>query len=533
MRIFVLIFSLVLAVGCQQKGPQKEGRNPSSLLRVSFISEVRSLDPRVGIDYPSAFVTKMLFEGLMRMGPSGKVEPAIAESYTLSEDHKTYTFYLKGTEWSNGDPVTAYDFEYAWKQVINPHVGDSLGAQNLYPIKNTRAIIKGELPIEAVGIHALDEKTLQVELEHPTPYFLEVLTTSSLFPVNCNVDESSPNWANAEGEGFVCNGPFRLVRHRIDNEIVVEKNPAYWDAESVKMPGIHISIIKDPSTQLSLFEKNQLEWFGKPLSKLPLDAVEYLRKEDKIRFYDTLGLYWFFLNVESFPFNNKKMRQAFSYAINRKAITDFVTEGNEMPAMGVLPHYLASQEEPFFEDHNLSLALDLFQEALDEMGIKKEDLPPITVDYSDAPVHQRVAETLQEQWNKAFGLNIVLEKQDWKVHYGKLQNGNYQIGGMAWQSWLRDPIYIMQTFRDKADGVNMSQWESKEYQELLAATEEEIDPVKRKALFNRAEALLMDEMPVIPLYFTTIAYAKSDKLENVYLSELYEVDFRWAYFRED
>lgn len=531
-RFFPLVLSLLIATSCQKSTEQSTKRDADSFLHISFQFEVRSLDPRIGIDFPSAFAVKMLFEGLMRMGPSGNIEPAIAKSYALSDDYMTYTFYLKDAQWSNGDSVTADDFAYAWKRIINPDEGDSLGVQNLYPIKNTRAIIRGEKTLDSVGIRVIDDKTLQVELEHPTPYFLEVLSTSSLFPVNARVDRENPDWANQDGSAFVCNGPFTLKRHRIDNEIIVEKNPLYWDEVHVKMPGIHIAIIKDATTQMNMFEKEKLEWLGKPLSKLPIDAIDYLKQEDKVRFFETLGIYWFFVNVESFPFNNKKMRKAFAYAIDRQALTQFVTQGRETPATGVLPHSLATQEEPYFQDNNLELAHQLFNEALEEMGLTEDQLPEITVNYADAPVHQRVAEALQQQWNKAFGLNITLEKQEWKVHYGKLQKGNFQIGGMAWQSWLRDPIYIMQTFREKADGVNMSQWENEEYQGFLSAAEQEVDPVKRKAYFNKAEALLMEEMPVIPVYFTTIAYAKSDRLENVYISELYEVDFRWSYFNE-
>ena len=145
----------------------------------------------------------------------------------------------------------------------------------------------------------------------------------------------------------------------------------------------------------------------------------------------------------------------------------------------------------------------------------------------------RIAEALQEQWNQVFGLNIKLEQQEWKFHYEKLQKGNFQIGGMQWQSWLRDPIYIMQTFREKMDGgVNMSHWGNEEYSRLVQLAEKQADPTQRRAFFNQAEALLMEEMPIIPLYFTTIVYAKNKKLKNVYVSELYDVDFRWATLEE-
>ncbi|MDN3505913.1 MAG: peptide ABC transporter substrate-binding protein [Simkaniaceae bacterium] len=505
--------------------------NKPNYLRISFHGDVRSLDPRIGIDYPSAFATKMLFEGLMRIGQNGKVEPAIAESYELSEDKVTYTFHLRPCRWSSGDPIKAEDFAYAWKKIIDPNGGFGLGVQNFYPVKNVRKILKGDLPVDAVGIRVIDEMTLEVELAHPTPYFLEVTATSSYYPVNQRIDEENPNWAN-NAETFVSNGPFALNHYHLENEILVKKNPNYWDAANVSLPGIQIAIIKDASTQLSLFEKNQLEWLGKPLSRIPLDAMEHLQNQGKLKFFETLGLYWFFLNTESFPFNNKKMRQAFAYAIDRQSLIEHILKGEETPALGVLPHKISTQDGPYFQDNDLNRAKTLFQEALDEIGMQVEELPPIVFNFNDSSAHMRIAEVLQQQWKEAFGVDIQLEQQEWKFHYDKLQKGNYQIGGMQWQSWLRDPIYIMQTFRDKDNGVNMSRWDNAEYRSLISDAEKEPDLAVRKNLFNKAETILMDEMPVIPVYFTTIAYSKSEKLKDVYISELYEVDFRWAKIEE-
>jgi oligopeptide transport system substrate-binding protein len=244
-----------------------------------------------------------------------------------------------------------------------------------------------------------------------------------------------------------------------------------------------------------------------------------------------MGVYWYFVNTEAYPFNNKKMRKAFAYAIHRKAITDHILQEGEMPALGVLPKLLNVSNRPYFPDHEVNEARKLFQEALDEMGITKEQLPPITLSYNSSEYHQRTAQIVQEQWLKAFGIKVKLEQEEWKVHYQKLISGNFQIGGMGWHSWLRDPIYIMQTFRYRADGINMSRWEHPLYQSLLEATEHEVNKEKRRTLFYEAEKLLMDEMPVIPVYFTSICYAKKDGLKNVYISELNQLDFKWAEYK--
>ncbi len=519
-RFFLALLLSLLGVGCQKKSSSK----PQRYLNVSFTSEVRSFDPRIGIDAPSVFSVKMLFEGLIRLDINGKLQPAIAQSYEVSPDGKTYTFYLRSCKWTNGEEITAHDFEYSWKKIIEPE-GDYMGVHNFYPIKNVRSTLNKKCPIDEVGIKALNAKTLRVELENPTPYFLDVLATPSFSPVNARVDKEDPQWATKTGNAFVSNGPFHLEEHRLENEIFVKKNPLYWDAASVKLPGIKIAIINDVSTQLQLFEKGRLEWLGMPLSKVPLDAIDHLKKTQKVHFAPTLGVYWYFLNTESFPFNNRKIRRAFACAINREEIIDHILQGEETAAMGILPQFKTT----FFPDNDPSYAIELFNKALKDIGITKEELPPLTINYSNALVHERVAEALQEQWQKVFGITIKLEKQEWKSHYSKLQKGDYQIGGMAWHSWLRDLIYMLQTFRYQDDGINMSRWQHKSYQALLKASEEELDNTKRLSYFRQAEALLMHEMPVIPIYFTTICYYKSDALKDYYLSDRYEVDFRCAY----
>ena len=530
LRPLILVFLFLASLGCDHHRIKGED-NQKRYLQVSFANDIRSLNPSTGIDFPAAFVARMLFEGLMIIGSDGKVKPAIAESYDISEDLKTFTFYLRSAKWSNGDPVTAYDFEYSWKKILDPKTAAD-GVSNFYIIQNGRAAALGKVPLDHVGIKALDEKTLVIHLEHPTPYFLEVVASPSFLPVNTKIDRENPNWSSSVGEFFVCNGPYVLEKYRLEDEIIVKKNPTYWDTNNVKMPGIHIAIIKDQMTQLDLFTKKKLDWIGRPISKIPLDSIAQLKMKEKIQFTKTLGLYWYFINTEAFPFNHKKMRKAFAYAINRDLITRYILQGDEQPALSILPYYLSNQKNPFFQDNQKKLALQLFNEALSELGITRQDLPNITINYTSSPAHLRVATALQKQWSQIFEIPIKLENQEWRAHYGKLQGGNYQIGGMYWQSWLRDPSYILETFRYKSNGENMSQWENNKFQELLAASEEEIDPAQRQQLFNQAEEILLEEMPVIPVYFSTIAYGKNKKLHDVFISDLYEIDFRWSYFEE-
>lgn len=533
-RSILFGLSLLLLGGCQKHSCTQTTHSihSESYLNISFHTELQSLDPRKGIDYPTVFVMKMLFEGLTRIGHDGVVLPGLAQSWDISEDHRTYTFHLRPSCWSNGDKLTAYDLEYSWKKMLDPN-DPSLGIPSFFPVKNAQAISRGEKPLASAGFRALDADTLQVELEYPTPYFLDLVSTPPYFPVNSKVDQEDKEWMKKTGNGFVCNGPFRLEKFHHNNEIIVVKNPSYWASQEVRLPGIRIAIIKDISTQMNLFEKGELQWLGNPLSKFPLDAIRHMKQTKQLKYMPTLSVYWYFVNTESFPFHNKKMRQAFAYAINRQMLSETILEGSDPPALAVLPYSLSTQEKPFFADNNLALAKERFQEALNEMGISKSELPPITLNYvSTDPEYVRIAEATQQQWKDVFDIDVHLEHQEWRGHYSTLQSGNFQLGGMGWQTWFRDPMYILQTFRQKDLGINMSRWENAEYQELLAKAEVAIDPVQRRDYYNKAEAILMEEMPVIPVYFMTSKYAQSPHLKNVYLSDLYDADFRWAYLEE-
>ncbi len=533
LKTALLFMCLFAFLGCSKNDNSSTSSKKSSgdLLPISFGTEIRSLDPSIGIDGQSQVTIKMLFEGLMTFDLKGNLIPALARSYNISADLKTYTFTLRDCNWSNGEPITAYDFEYSWKKIIGGN-GKGSSVHNYYPIKNVRSIIKGEKSVDEAGVKAIDAKTFVVELEYPAPYFLEAVATCSFFPVNAKIDKTYPEWVTQVGDLFICSGPFVLEKHKHNDELILLKNPEYWDAEHVKLPGIKIAIVKEANTQLIMYEKGELAWIGKPFSLLPPDAVPTLKNHHEFCFVPSMGVHWYFINTGIFPFNNKKMRKAFSYAIDRKKITDHVVQTGEEPAFGVLPKTLEISSVPYFSDNNLTEARKLFAEALQELGITKEQLPQIVLSYHTHEYHQRTAQVIQEQWENAFGIQVKLEQEEWKVHYQKLLSGNYQIGCMSWHSWLRDPIYIMQTFRYRFDGINMSRWENPQYQRLLDAAEQESNKEKRRAIFFEAEKLLMEEMPIIPIYFTSICYAKKNGLKDVYVSDLNQIDFRWASFED-
>lgn len=526
MKKTLLLLLIPFLFSCGKKNSNEEGKRFANL---AIIAPLRSLDPRISSETPNTQVISMLFEGLMHLGPKGEILPALAESYEISEDQCTYTFHLRDSVWSNGDPVTARDFEYAWKKSVTPDSAHN-GAFTFYCIKNVKACLSNEVSVDAVGIHALDDKTLQVELEHPAPYFLALCTRSTYSPVHRKFAEKNSLWGSNAGSDFVSNGPFRIKSWKKNSELILEKNETFWANETVALPGIRISIIDDATTQCFLFEKEELDWLGEPFNSIPRDLIGEAKYQKKSHTIDACGLFWFFLNTEKPPFNNKNFRKAIAYALDRESLTQHVFQFGESPAMGILNGEIAVHAFPYFKDSNLVAAKKHLDLALEEMGLTLETLPPIQMSQRSCLFTSRVTQAVQEQLRKNLGIQVEIDHADWPVHFVKVQKGDYQMGEMPWHSWLRDPIYMLDTFRDKSQGINMSRWEHPDYQELLTLSDYETDLVKRKEYLQKAEAFLMEEMPILPVCYTKYFYLQNPELKGVYLSPLREIEFRYAYF---
>lgn len=528
---FVFGFSLVILIGCSKRNNSNSAKFLTQILNLAISSEVRSLDPRVGNDYPSALIIKMLYDGLMRMGPDGKLTQGIAESYDISDDQKTYTFYLRSSRWSNGDPVTAYDFEYAWKKAIDPQYAKT-GSFTFYVIKNVAACLEKRATLDEVGIKALDERTLLVELEHPTPYFLSLTTCSTFAPICKKVALERADWSYYGDKFFVSNGPFYLEKWQKGDSITLRKNRIYWDESNVRLNGINILIVPDATTQFYMFEKGDIDWLGSPFGKIPIDLVKDHDHEKKIHHLEAMGVNWLFVNTKKIPFSNKNFRMALASAINRQTICDNILQKGEKSALGILGSEFSKQLQPYFEDGNNELAKQYLDKALEELGMTLNDLPPISISFPSTDSSFRLVQALQQQMEESLGIKILINHSEWLVHFNNVTNGSYELGLMSWVSWINDPIYFLNTFREEKLATNMSRWEHPLYKYYLNRSDHEIDIEERKKDLVRAEALLMAEMPVIPLHYLMISYAHHPKLKNFYLSSLYEIDFKHAYFSE-
>ncbi|MFI5333868.1 MAG: peptide ABC transporter substrate-binding protein [Chlamydiales bacterium] len=524
-----LLLILTLLVSSCQPSSDAKRREGSQKLRINLASEPQTLDPRAARGLNELTLMRMFFEGLTRIGKEEKPELALAKEIEISEDLKTYTFHLRSATWTNGEPVTAGDFVYAWRKMLDPgYPADS--AFQLYVIKNAKAAKQGILPVDQIAVHAVDHETLKVELEQPTPYFLELLASPSFFPVHQKTDEKNAHWME-NASGYVSNGPFCLAEWKHQNYILAKRNLSYWDREAVALAEIEMVMVKE-ETELKMFEKHELDWAGSPLSTLPVDALKILKSGKNLHVKPILGTYFLRTNIEKAPFDNPKIRWAFALAIHRQDIVEHVTQGNQIPATSIVPLSMQLQKEPYFQDGDTEMARSLFNATLRELQVTKEQLPEIVLTYAMNERNHLIAQALQQQWFEALGIRIKLEGIERKVYFDRLSKRDYQLSSGNWLADFNDPINFLEVFKYKTASTNNTQWEDPQFAGLLEDSMRSNDYGERSQLLSRSERILMDAMPAIPLYHYTLLYMKDDKLKDVVLTSMGQIDFKWVRFEE-
>ncbi|PRR92062.1 MULTISPECIES: peptide ABC transporter substrate-binding protein [unclassified Bacillus (in: firmicutes)] len=535
----MLIFTLVLSA-CGFSGNKSGDSNSSSgeaktTLNVNISTEPFSLHPGLANDSTSGSVIRQTFEGLTRINAEGKPENAMASDIKTSADGKTYTFTLRDAKWSNGDPVKAEDFEYAWKWALDPK-NESQYAYQLYYIKGAEAANKGKAKVADVGIKAKDDKTLVVELENPTPFFTELTAFYTYMPVNKKVAEKNKNWYTNAGENYVSNGPFALTKWKHGGSITLEKNNEYWDKDTVKLKKINMSMIKDTNTELSMFEKGELDWAGSPTGNLPTESLKSLKNKGNLKIQTIAGVYNYKFNTEVKPLNNANIRKALAYSINRQAIVDKITQGEQVPAMAIVPPTMEGFEDNktgYFKDHDVATAKEFLEKGVKELGYKSvSDLPALKLSYNTDEAHQKIAQAIQEMWKKDLGLKVELDNSEWNVYIDKLHSGDYQIGRMGWLGDFNDPVNFLELYKDKDGGNNDTGWESKEYKQLLNDSAKETDKTKREEMLKKAEEIIINDMPIAPIYFYTQLWVQDPKLKGVVVSGLGDAQYKWAHFEK-
>jgi len=528
-------------------------------------TEPEAIDPATTTSIPASNVEMQVFDGLTRLDSKNAPQPAIAKSWTISKDLKTYLFTLRDAYWTNGTPVTAYDFEYAWKRALSPELASEYAYQLYYiyggqafntsiksgtkyyvqavdakgnpltkkegdkdvPIPNMAKEID---PNKNVGVKALNAKTLKVYLQSPTVYFLNLTAFPTLMPVCKAVVSKNSKWAS-DPTNYVTNGPFKLTQWSHNDKMVFVKNPTYWDKNNVKLTKITYLMVEDATTALSMYQSGQLD----AAAFVPLPEVPKLVASGDVKISPYLGTYYCMINVTKAPFNDVRVRKALNLAINRTAITQSITMGGETPALAWVPYGLAdalpgsdfrkASQVSFYKDNDLTTAKALLAQAGYPNG---KGFPAFTFLYNISNANKSIAEAIQGMWKKNLGITCTLRSEELGVYRADRHLLNYDVGRANWVGDYMDP----NTFLDMwitGSGTNNCGYSNKSYDALIAKAKVTVDPKARMATLHAAEKILMTDMPILPIYYYTNPVLLSKHIKNFYQSTLGMVDWKNAY----
>ncbi|GED72939.1 dipeptide-binding protein DppE [Brevibacillus reuszeri] len=503
------------------------GDQAAKLLLLNNIKEPTSLDPPIGFDEPSYNILNNLMEGLTRLDENQKIQPAAASEWKVSEDGKTYTFTLRDSKWSNGDPVTAHDFEYAWKRMLDPALA-SPASFLAYIIEGAEAYNSGKGKVEDVKVKALDDKTLEVVLAQPASWTLLLASNPAFFPVNKATGEKDPKWA-AEAATFVGNGPFKLTEWTHDSELKMMKNENYWDAANVTLAGAVWKMIDDENTEYQMFTNEELH----RTTTVPADMADQLFKEGKVYVKDGAGTEFYRFNVTKEPFDNANIRKAFSMAIDRQTLVDLVLMRQQKPGTAFVSFGLpdANGSGDFRQVGGELVKFDAAEaKKLLEQGMKEKgytQLPEVTLTYRSGTANEKTAQAAQEMWKQTLGVDVKLQKVEGKVLTDMQKQLQYQIARSSWLPDFGDAINFLDIFQSKS-GSNRTGWKNAEYDKLIEGAYKEPDDAKRMQMLHDAEKVLVNDAPIAPLYFYNTSLLSSDKVSGIVSSSLSYTDLRKA-----
>lgn len=521
---FVVTMAVFFSSCDKNQSSSKLSRAKQSI-KINIAQDPFSLDPRKARTLVDVNLVKLFNEGLVRADKNNQLSLALAESITPSNDKQTYTIKLKDAKWSNGDSITSDDFIYTYQTSLTP-LYPSDNAYQLFIIRNAKAVKEGRLPSSLLGLSKIDERTFTISLEQPIPYLNQLLAHPIFFPVNHRVDKTNPQWAK-DPKNYVNSGPFSLVEWTHQDKIVAIKNENYWEKDAVKLSEISMYMVAD-DTGLSMHENQEIDWTGSPLSTLPLDSIESLKKENKLETTPAIGTCWLQANTEDRLLNNSRIRKALSYAIDRNVINEHILSGAHIPATGIIPTSMKLCEHSFFAEANDVTATQLFEEGLKEANLTKEDFTSLSIKFMPAIRSRRLAEAIQQQWKKTLGIDISVTPVESKVLFDDIKMKNFQLTLSDWIGDFNDPVNFLEVFKSKNLATNKTNWESPNYMQAITNSFYANDINERNEHLRCAESIIMEDAPIMPIFHYQWIYAKNPKLKDVVLTTEGHLDFKYA-----
>lgn len=548
--ILTISLTATMFTGCgksQNKTTTDETTGVTQTIKYNLAAEPKTIDPALNDAVDGGTVICNAFEGLTRLDENEKPVAGVATKWDVSSDGLKYTFHLrKNAKWSDGKGVVAGDFEYAWKRALNPATASDYAYQLFY-LKNGENYNSSQSPdykgpkvtASDVGVKAVDDYTLEVNLEYPTAYFLSLMAFPTYAPVRKDVIEKNPtDWA-LKPETYVCNGPFKMKEWKPKDSLNFVKNNNYWNAKKIKLQNIEYKMIEQSTSALAGFKTGSLDFIESP----PAPEIPGLLKSGTAKTVPYLGTYYLEFNLDpkaasvnaaaAKALSDVKVRKALTLAIDRKAITQNVTKAGEVPAASFVPKGIPegtsgkdfASKEYFKPGGDVAQAKKLLAEAGYPDG---KGFPSMVYLYNTNEGHQNIAQAIQEMWRKNLNINVELQNQEWKVFQKTRTSKNYLIARGGWIADYTDPMTFLDLFTSKS-GNNDPGYKNPKYDAAIDAAKKETNSTKRMTIMHQAEDMLMADMPVDPIYYYTNVVCIKNYVKGVHKSPLGFVIFDNAY----
>ena len=523
-KFLVMLLAFCMIFTFAACGGEKEVASGDGVVDICIASEPNSIDPALNTAVDGGMMIQHAFEGLVKWVDDGEgnavLAPGMAESWDVSEDSLTYTFHLReGATWSDGEPVTSDDFMYSWNRLISPDTA----ADYEYMLDMVEGYADGKL-----NISAPDASTFIVKLSAPCPYFEEICAFPSTYPVRKDMIESAKDQWTFSPETYIGNGPYNMTEWVHNSYIMYEKNPNYYDADSYTAEKIKFHLMDDANAIYAAYRNGELDF----IEDVPQDEIGALLDSGELKLDDYIGTYFVCFQTQRAPFDNPKVREAFSLAIDRNYIIAQVTGRGEAPAGGFVPagvHDKQSSDKDFrtvggdfysVDAADYEANCEKARELLAEAGYPNgEGFPVVEYLYNTNENHKAVAEALQNMWQTELGVTVTLTNQDWSVFLDERKNGNYDIARHGWIADYNDPM----TFIDmwvSTSGSNHAQYNNPEYDAIVKKAKYTTDLDERMDLIHDAEKILMNDSVVAPIYFYNQPYMINENLKGVYYTPL-------------
>ncbi|MBH1939355.1 peptide ABC transporter substrate-binding protein [Mobilitalea sibirica] len=504
------------------------GTPEANAITVNIASEPPEMFSVTMTDTTSFSVLRHIVENLVMLDKDDRVVPGVAETWTQSDDGLVYTFKLReGMKWSNGEPVTANDFVFAWKSLLTPEFASDY-AYFAYIFKNGEAFNKGEVGAEELGFKALSDYELEVTLEHPAPYFLSTLAFGVFAPVNEKAYNEFGTAYGTDADKMVYNGPFKMTSWEHESKIVLEKNPDFYNASEIALDKITMVMINDSNAALNSFKAGEVDVIG-----VTGDQAMMMKGENyPVITYDDGSSWYLEFNLAEPALANKNLRKAITYAIDSPSFTANIVKNNSKPATGFTPPAMNGLEKKFTEEvgelipaFDPEQAKELYATALQELGVDKVELTMIS---GDSDVAVQYAAYVQEQLKVNLGLEIEVEIMTFKSRLERMSNKDFSIVYAGWGPDYNDPMTFLDMF-ETGGGNNHSSYSSEAYDELLDKVRAELDPAVRMGYLYELEKLLCEDLPIAPIYWRSRDYIVSGKIAGgVIRTAFQDMNYRYV-----